>query len=297
MVQPDMLPSNDAVLDFCRAQIGPVNLTADRSWAHGVNLVLELADPHGDSWIVKAMARHSGYEREREALQRWAPALGDRAPVLAFHDDDLRLLAFRCLPGQIADGTPYELDPDVHRQAGELIRRLHDSEAPHSGADLRATLLGKVRRWVDRANAGGYLAATDAADVAFVEGIIGALGETIVDVVPTHGDNQPRNWLIDDGGVVRLIDFGLAGLEWWGHDLNRLRAQQWQARPDLRDAFYAGYGRRVTRDEESLLRARDAESALTTIFWAREYRDPEFEAQGQATLALMRTERHTGVVR
>ncbi|HZX05471.1 phosphotransferase family protein, partial [Kribbella sp.] len=30
-------------------------------------------------------------------------------------------------------------------------------------------------------------------------------------LVPTHGDWQPRNWLID-GGTVRVIDFGRAAL-------------------------------------------------------------------------------------
>jgi len=36
-----------------------------------------------------------------------------------------------------------------------------------------------------------------------------------------------------------------------------------------------------------MLQARDAQSALTTMFWARERNDPEFEEHGHAVLVRM----------
>ncbi len=61
-------------------------------------------------------------------------------------------------------------------------------------------------------------------------------------VVPTHGDWQPRNWLVDDG-VVRAIDFGRAELRPAMTDLVRVAAVDFSGRPDLERAFVEGDGR------------------------------------------------------
>jgi hypothetical protein len=58
-------------------------------------------------------------------------------------------------------------------------------------------------------------------------------------VVPTHGDWQPRNWLIDEG-VVRVIDFGRADLRPAAEDFVRLARQDYWR--DLRPEARAGAG-------------------------------------------------------
>jgi hypothetical protein len=60
------------------------------------------------------------------------------------------------------------------------------------------------------------------------------------------------------------------------------------SRPDLRDAFYAGYGRAPTEADLALLRCYLAYSALSTVVWAREHGDPDFEEQGRRTIAQLR---------
>ena len=230
--------------------------------------------------------RRSNYHTEREAYQRWVPALGDGASQVVYFDHALQLLVFRKINGVIADGTPYALDPRIHQQAGVLLRRLHDCEPPSEAADLAKVLRTTVERAIDNARSLGFLTPADAAAISFVGRIIDDLGEVPIMMVPTHGDNQPRNWLVDDDGV-HLIDFGLTNLGWWGRDLNRLRQQQWREREDLQDAFFTGYGRPATVAEEAMLQARDAQSALTTMFWAREHNDPDFEKDGHSVLVRM----------
>jgi aminoglycoside phosphotransferase (APT) family kinase protein len=47
-------------------------------------------------------------------------------------------------------------------------------------------------------------------------------------LVPTQGDWQPRNWLVDDDGVVSVIDFGRAALRPAMTGLAGLEAQQFR---------------------------------------------------------------------
>lgn len=63
-----------------------------------------------------------------------------------------------------------------------------------------------------------------------------------VTVVPTHGDWQPRNWLLHEG-VVKVIDFGRAELRPAFTDFARLSVQQFRTAPPLEAAFIQGYGR------------------------------------------------------
>ena len=48
------LAASEAVIDFCKSHIGPVEAVADWSWPHGGSRVLELRDERGGGWIAKA---------------------------------------------------------------------------------------------------------------------------------------------------------------------------------------------------------------------------------------------------
>jgi Ser/Thr protein kinase RdoA (MazF antagonist) len=60
--------------------------------------------------------------------------------------------------------------------------------------------------------------------------------------VPTHGDWHPRNWIVDDAGVVRAIDLGRADLRPAATDLLRLSSRELRGDPTLEAAFLDGYG-------------------------------------------------------
>jgi thiamine kinase-like enzyme len=102
------------------------------------------------------------------------------------------------------------------------------------------------------------------------------------ELVPTHGDWQPRNWLIHHG-VVRVIDLGRADWRPALTDLARLARQEWQGRPDLEAAFLAGYGS-DPRDDAAWQRTLVRE-AIGTAVWAHQVGDAPFEAQGHRMIA------------
>lgn len=272
----------DDVLDLCRHWLGPVDVIADHSWPHGVNVVLELRDRHGRPWIAKGVRQPDPYRREAYAYERWVPALAPDAPLMRFRDDNAAVFVLEMLPGRIAEDTPLAVEPDVFRQAGALIRRLNDLEAGPQ-VEMRSALLDKL----EERFATYPVRPTDQPWVDFVVDTVAGMDPVTVQYVPTHGDNHPRNWLVDDDGVVRLIDFGHATLEWWGRDLLRMSVKHWLARPDLQAAYLDGHGRSISPSDEVLLRVREAHGALTVIFWARKHGDPEFEQAAFATLARL----------
>ncbi|WP_192498661.1 phosphotransferase family protein [Ornithinimicrobium pratense] len=98
-----------------------------------------------------------------------------------------------------------------------------------------------------------------------------------VDLVPTHGDLSPRNWVVHDG-VISFIDLGRADLRPRATDLFRLQDRSWRGRPDLERAFFTGYGA-DPRDVwwwPSLVLAEH----IGTAVWAHQVGDEAFEAKG-----------------
>jgi thiamine kinase-like enzyme len=103
-------------------------------------------------------------------------------------------------------------------------------------------------------------------------------------VVPTHGDWQPRNWLVDAGRLA-VIDFGRADLRPAHTDLARLAARQFLTRPELETALLEGYGA-DPREPASWLRLRIRE-AIGTAAWAFMVGDEPYEQQGQRMVAAV----------
>ena len=100
-------------------------------------------------------------------------------------------------------------------------------------------------------------------------------------VVPTHGDWQPRNWLVHRG-EIRAIDFGRFDFRPAATDLCRLAVQQWRGRPELEQAFLDGYG----ADPRSApsWRIDLLQEAVGTAVWAFQVGDAAFEDQGHRML-------------
>ena len=258
----------------------PVTVQADLSWPASRNRVLELVAASGRALIAKAVGDVALYQRELHALRHWAPALGACASALVGTDDDLCLLLLTMVPGRRAEETAASTDPDVHRQAGRLTRLLHDAQTATLDRDIALATARKLELWIDR----GRSVLSDA-EIAFARSRVAPLADAgPLLTVPCHMDNQPRNWVVSDGRVG-LIDFGGTRLDFWLRDLQRMYFQQWEHRPDLRDAFYAGYGRTPDAAERGLLTCYLAHGGLSTVVWAHEAGDTAFEAHGHRILA------------
>lgn len=276
----DGLASDADVLDRISRWLGPVDVRADRSQPHGEARVLELAPFDGRCAIAKWHRTDRNFAREVLAYERYVPTLGSDAPQLIAHDEHLRLLLVTRAPGEVVAGTDAAHDPAVHAQAGALIRRLHESDRSVRNSDYGAVLVRKFDRWADRA-----AQLVDADDLLAAERIVlEALELPEIDHVPAHRDNSPRNWVIDEGGRVRLIDFAAVEYEPWCTDLFRMSQREWLDAPHLREAFLDGYGRRPDELDERVLRSFHALGAVSTIAWATDHGEPAFAQEGREML-------------
>ena len=103
--------------------------------------------------------------------------------------------------------------------------------------------------------------------------------------MPTHGNLQPRNLLLDpDQGTVALIDFEKAALAPPVRDLVRLEPGIFTGRPGLRRAFYDGYGRELEPVEQLALRAWVVLDSVSALAWGIPNHDHEIVERARAAL-------------
>lgn len=187
---------------FVRSVLPDVELVADHSWGLLDTVVLHVRSG-GRDLVVKACGpQNTHFPRELTAHRGWTDVLVARgdAGALVAADEDTRVLVLDRVPGRLALGTPDEHDPAVHRQAGALLRRLHDQTA-RTDPTYAEQEQAKTTAQLDRRHR------IPAERVEAVRAVLARFRPTPVTVVPTHGDWQPRNWVVDDGRL-RAIDLG-----------------------------------------------------------------------------------------
>lgn len=267
--------------------LGPWSLVSDLSWPLQDTRVLRVRSERGEH-IVKAarsgrpVSHH--FTREIDAhlgtLARLRSAEDDvPVPALEHHDRGLGLIVTGYLPGSLVLGSAAESDPRVFVQAGRLLSRLQvpGEVSATYGPRLTAAateLVGRARGLVDDDRLDALLALLDRLSAP------DAVAHRPVRLTFTHGDFQPRNWLVHDGRVG-VIDFGRAAQRSWVSDLVRLRNQQFVGRPDLSAAFDAGLARPLTADDRELLTLETVRESVGTVVWAHGIGDDDFEAHGR----------------
>lgn len=262
--------------------LGTAEVVRDMSWNLVESIVLHVRTSAGDVVVKAGDANNHHIARELSAHPRHTGPLvaSGHAARLRAADADLRVMILDHLPGQLLEGTDAEQQPAAYEQAGALLRRLHEQET-REDAEYWTRTIARALSWLDKPNR------LDAEASAEARRILLSSCLTSAAVVPTHGDWQPRNWLID-GDVVRVIDFGRFGFRPAATDLTRLAAKQWRNRPDLESAFFAGYGNDPR--ERNHWRLERLQEAVGTACWAFAVGDVEFEAQGHRMLAEILSE-------
>lgn len=252
-------------------------IAKDHSWGLVETTVLEVTCA-GSRFIVKAGGDGDHHiAREIHAHRHWVEPLAGRAraPALAYADQDAKLLVTLYLPGQLVLESDRQDDPDTYRQAGELLAQFH-AQATVLDRDYEKRGNEKALAWLS----GPHRIAPAA--VAELRAQIVSWPTPPATLSPTHGDWQPRNWLIHDG-VVSVIDFGRAELRLALADFARLAAQDFRRNPVLEEAFLDGYGS-DPREPDAWHRTRVRE-AIGTAGWAYQVGEEAFEAQGHRLIA------------
>ena len=153
----------------------------------------------------------------------------------------------------------------MRRDAGVVLRRLHDAEAFGPCDDLLAEKEAELDEWITR---GSPFLSKSEGDLA--RWCVRALADLPPpERVPCHRDFTPRNWLVA-GGRVHVIDFEETRPEPWVVDFGRMAIGWWGHAPHLMDAVEEGYGRRLTDDDVAMMRGTFAVTAVRLIVLATE---------------------------
>jgi hypothetical protein len=274
---PSLTPAQASLV---HTWIGDASLVTDMSWNLDT-VVLHMRTAAGDR-IVKAAGPKAHHHLLREIAahtEATAPLIdAGRAGRMLHADPDAGVIVLEYQDGILIEGSPVEYAADTYRQAGQLLRILHD-QASRVDDELEARENAKALAWLERP----HRVPADVAAAA--RRILHAAPTRPVRIVPTHGDWHPRNWLTDDG-VVRVIDFGRFGWRPPQTDLARMDARQWLIAPGMETAFLDGYGDDPRDDTWSLEKLRQA---VGTAVWAHQVGDEAFEAQGHRMLTAALT--------
>ena len=268
-VSPRLSPEQAAVLE---SWFPGAELVADLSWGLTDTTVLRLRHDGADL-VVKATGpgnHHIGREiTAHESATKPLLAAGAVARLVRA-DRSLRMLVTTYLPGVLVEGHEAEWAEDTYQQAGVLLALLHGQGArPAPGHEAEAD--ARALAWLDQPHR------IDTATEERLRAILTSGERPPSTVVPTHGDWQPRNWLVDEGRVL-VIDLGRFDWRPPATDLARLAAQQFRGRPELERAFLEGYGTDPRTPESwRLIRVREA---IGTAVWAHQMGDADFEEQG-----------------
>ncbi len=253
-----------------------LRIVSDHSWGLVENVVMQV-EADGQRFIVKAEGESNHHiHRELDAHERWlAPwVIAGRAPRLVAGDRRAKILVTQYLPGHLVLGSQAQQIPGTFRQAGELLAKLH---AQSGGVDpnYESNVNAKVLRNLDKPHRIEQEVETRLRE------IVRSWPDEPVTLVPTHGDWQPRNWLVHDGRIS-IIDFGRASLRPALSDWLRLEARDFQYDPAREAAFVEGYGT-DPRESSPWFRERVRE-AINTAVWAYTVGDESFEAEGHAMI-------------
>lgn len=254
------------------AWLPSVEVEADMSWGLVGTTVLR-ARTGGRLVVIKAGDDSDHHiEREIRAHREWTGPwvrLG-RAARMLHADVAAKILVTECLPGTLVQGTAAATASDTYAQAGELLRAFHTQVAV-AEPDYEPRMNARALGWLS----GPHQIAPEVAEE--LTAMVGSWPSAPVTCVPTHGDWQSRNWLVDNG-VLRVIDLGRAGLRPAAEDFERLAVQEFVWHPGAEEAFLSGYGT-DPREPEAWFRTR-VRSAVSTACWAYQVGAKDFEAQG-----------------
>ncbi|MFJ9901154.1 phosphotransferase [Streptomyces sp. NPDC091280] len=283
-----------ALREWAQHIVGPVPSARNVSHDRPNSRVWELTYATGRAF-VKLSPNPTSFGRETRALREVAPALQPGTiPLLRGADPYQRALLLSPVAGR--PGTSLSLAPAgqraLHRQAGSWLRIFHGAESDLCVQDRRDAAaeitLARAGAAKHLERAGDLISPAQRRTVLRHATELGTVAALPVGYV--HGDFQPRNWPLEtDQGqaVFGSVDLERARPHAVAADVVPLVCGPWAGHPGLEEAFWTGYGRRLTGKEERVLRCLSALDAESAISWGVPHGDREIVKRGRATLARL----------
>ena len=256
--------------------LGDWTVIADHSWPLQETAVLHVRSRAGDH-IVKASETSHHIGREIAAHHDVLRKI-DRlpAPRLQFADIQAGILVTAYLPGRLLLGASEQEHPDAFEQAGAILAKLQIPGA--MSEEYMEAVATQTSDGIERADG-----LVDDRSRKMLELKLRSVSRHPVRLHFTHGDYQPRNWLVHEGRIA-VIDFGRGAQRSWVSDLVRLRSKDFHERPDLEVAFMRGMGRELDADDRVVLEVETMREAVGTVVWSHGIGDGDFEEHGRVMI-------------
>lgn len=272
----------DALRRFAAAALGSGCRIEDFSRAFGRKSVTwRINSADGSGFYLKRHEFRQHYVAEVRALNQWVAQLPEgswwNTPEVVANSDELGAVILTELPGEIIEDSPPPTDEleEAYRSAGRLARALHDADIDLSGEP-------RVQRYAP-ADIDRYMAPSrphlDGSTYEWAVGIVRRPDAWEgLSVVPMHGDFSPRNWIRRRGEpTLGIIDWERSRPGFWVEDVQRMTQDHWVKAPNLRDAFFDGYGRTPTESEWRQANQVSLIGAVGGVAWSRTHGDERFE--------------------
>ncbi|MET8958706.1 aminoglycoside phosphotransferase family protein [Streptomyces sp. NPDC004074] len=285
-------PVPPALAAWAENIVGPVRTVRDVSHPRPESQVWELTSATGRT-ILKVAPTPVFYTRETRAYREAAPALErGTVPHLVETDARHRALLMTAVPGRPVRSAALSpaLGRVLHRKAGAWLRRFHGDARDLTSQDL-AEAAAETERAVEAAEkhlevCGDLIGAHERELVRRHAAGLALLGPLPVGYV--HGDFQERNWLHDSAsGSLAVVDLERARPHAAVLDVVRLACGPWVRRPELRTAFFEGFGRELTSAERTALRCLSALDAASAIARGVPHEDKDVVDRGRETLTRL----------
>ncbi|MGA5556089.1 phosphotransferase [Streptomyces lavendulocolor] len=273
--------SDDPRLNLARGALGSVRIVHDPTLPPRV---LRLVDAEGNEFFAKHHSERDRYVRELHAYLAWGSNLIGHVPRVVGRQDRTCTLLLTAVPGvrvdTVAPGSPEE--EQAHYEAGRVLGKLHHATSVARTGAVGTELAQRLRDWTARANEAGLISTVERGRLSHHADV---LANTLMDSAVCHLDYQPRNWILGD--VFGLCDFEHMRRDARIRDFARLEFRRWQAAPNLRTAFFAGYGRPPNDTEQRLLESFGAIEAVTALVRGHEQDDLALSTHGHTVLARL----------
>ncbi|MFG1879545.1 phosphotransferase family protein [Sphaerisporangium sp. NPDC049003] len=259
----------------------PAEIIADHSWPGTSTTVMRLRKPDGHQMIVKRNTSSDSFQREYRALAHWTPVLTSQAPQLIDVDERRQTLLMTAVPGRPLSTLILTADQEreAYRQAGQILRALHQA-----GPRRTLSSFGRDRATYIRAQFTHGMDPLTPAEIDLTHQALELLeAMPPQQAQPSHLDFTSRNILWNDERSA-VLDFETSRYEAVGRDFLRITQRILRDRPDLRTAFYHGYGREPDAAERELMRTCGVTDAAAIVVTATANGHRAFAAEAHRAL-------------
>ncbi|MEK4852492.1 aminoglycoside phosphotransferase family protein [Paenibacillus sp. FSL H7-0756] len=257
------------------------------------------SDQDSNYYYLKTYSRKQRWHPEVYAYRHWVGYLKPYVPelVAAYEGEGWQAILITAIDGSIMRETalsPSAADAAFYK-AGELTKILHLSQAGQWFG--RPDQYGNPIELSHNADPVQYVADTiqDLTSQCVNEGLVQADELSLTDwalqnvhilrhsaPVPISWDSTPGNWLVNDQGILTgMIDFENM---LWGlavDNFSILFARYFIDHPSARDAYFAGYGPEVLKNQTAEIQICCIKMALGDICWGTHHHQPEVVRSGR----------------